>query len=163
VRGQANSPLEGLGDRWLGQAMVKVYDKLNAKGLLEQTIDHDDHPDTPNLSRRQAYSEMFKANRDYVISAMGRGHAPNQDLGQMLAMYWDNRSIELLMPSEAWPQSKVLAYLDSSVGLANDVYGGYWISQKGIPLEPNGTSSGGYTGEYGPHCVDMVARIAALT
>lgn len=161
-RQKSTSPLSGLGDRWMGKALVTVYDDMKARDMLDVLVDHDDDPKTPLLTRREAWAQMFAANREYMAK-IERGHAPNQDLGQIQAMFWDDKALALLSPSEAWPKKTIKSYIASAAGLRKDIYGGYWFSEKGIALEPNGTSGGGYTGDYGPHNVDFLAKLVAYT
>lgn len=155
----AYNPLEGLGDQYLGEAFVMLYDLI--KGKLSQTIDSDDDPTTPAISRQQAYTQLFKANRQYVSG--NRGHAPNQDLGEIWAIYWANEALKLLSPADVWPDQQMLTYLYSASGLAPDVYGGHWFSSKGMPLEALGSSAGGYACDYGVSNVRLISTLAAQT
>jgi hypothetical protein len=148
----AYSQLED-GDQYLGQALVLLYDQI--KDQLDHTIDNDDNPSTPPITLRAAYTQMFLANRTYVTT--NRGHAPNQDLMQVSAMYWDNEALKLLSPTDTWPMQKIFSYLYAGAGLLPDIYGGTWFSQKGMPLE------GSYSCDYGVLCVDLLCGLAVAT
>jgi hypothetical protein len=104
---------------------------------------------------------MLLANREYCRTH--RGNAPNQDLAQVSTIYWVNRALKLLSPAEAWDDDTVHGYLMQAVGQAPDHYGGTWFSRRGLPLEANGTSSGGYACEYGPSCVNLIVNLASWT
>jgi hypothetical protein len=143
----------------LGWVFTIVYDQIAP--YLDTTIDHDDNVATAPISRRQAYTQMLIANREYCRSH--RGNAPNQDLAQMTTIYWINQALKLLSPADAWPDAQVRGYLLEAVGLAADHYGGNWFSRKGLPLEANGTSGGGYAYEYGPSCVKLIVDLADAT
>jgi hypothetical protein len=158
-RTPASNILEGFGDMNLGWVFTLVYDQIAP--YLDTTIDHDDNSATAPITRRQAYTQMLIANREYCRSH--RGNAPNQDLAQMTTVYWINQALKQLAPADAWPDSQVRGYLMEAVGLAPDHYGGTWFSRRGLPLEANGTSGGGYAYEYGPSCVNLIVDLAAAT
>jgi hypothetical protein len=158
-RTPAYNILEGFGDMHIGQVFTMVYEQLEP--YLDQTIDHDDNPATPPITRRKAYRQMLVDNREYCRTH--RGNAPNQDLAQMSTIYWINQALKLLSPADAWADDKVRGYLLEAVGLALDHYGGTWFSRKGLPLEANGTSAGGYAAEYGPSCVNLIVNLADWT
>ena len=161
VRTDASSCLEGFGDRSLGKAFVMLHEQILAGGYLDELIDHDDNPDTPKVTRRAAYPEMFAANRKYVVTE--RGHATNQDLAQILAMYYSNEALRIISPDDVWSDEEVLRYAYSAAGITEDIYGGRWFSQKGMPLEPNGTSGGAYSSGYGINCLTLLAELAEVT
>jgi hypothetical protein len=162
-RKPAGSCLEGFGTAGPGDAFVAVQKELAAKGLLDRGVDHDGDPRTPPAPRRQAWADMFARHRDFLASAEGRGHATNQDLAQMTALWPANEALRTLAPDKAWPREKALSYIRAAVGLAKDPLGGYWVTRKGLCLEPWGTLGGGYCGNYGLMSVHEVARLADLT
>ena len=69
----------------------------------------------------------------------------------------------MLAPDKAWPREKALHYVRSAVGLERDPLGGYWVTRKGLALEPWGTLGGGYCGNYGLNCVHEMTALAQLT
>jgi len=160
-RRNAVSCLEGFGTMSLGRAFALLSRQIQALGYLDELIDHDDNPDTPPVTRANAYTAMFVALRDYVVTE--RGHAPNQDLAQILAMFWANEALKTLSPEDVWSEGKVLEYAYSAAGITEDIYGGRWLSSKGMPLEPNGTSGGAYSSGYGVNCLALLAQLAEAT
>ncbi|HHX01139.1 MAG TPA: hypothetical protein GX739_00565, partial [Firmicutes bacterium] len=137
-----------------------LADQIEQLGYLEQLIDHDGNPSTSKVTRGEAYLSMYVKSRDYLIP---RGHAPNQFGVNAYAAYLANEAIKLLDPGQAWPQDRMLEHLYIAVGLRTDRYGGSWISPKGLSLEPNGSSRGGYCGNYGPHAIELLANLARVT
>lgn len=152
--------LEGFGTRGLGKALVMVYDQMLATGYLDELIDHDLDPETAEVTRAEAYSKMFAAHRDYIVTM---GHAVNQVLANTVSFAWANEALKLLAPEMAWSDEQMRPHLYASAGYAPDRYGGVWFSEKGMPVEPNGTTSGGYTGDYNTKSVEFMIDLAALT
>ncbi|MDH7569869.1 MAG: hypothetical protein QHJ73_09820, partial [Armatimonadota bacterium] len=163
ARKKAGSCLEGFGTAGLGQAFVVLADTLQQQGLLEVLVDEDADPATPPVARRLAYATMFERHRDFLASPVGRGHATNQDLAQMTALWLSNEALRRLAPERAWPRAEALRYVRSAVGLERDPLGGYWVTRKGLALEPWGTLGGGYCGNYGLMAVGQLCRLAELT
>jgi hypothetical protein len=162
-RPAAGSCLEGFGTQALGQAVLLLQNELAAGKLLEQPIDADGDPSTPALPRREAWAEMLRRHRDFLASKEGRGHAANQDLAQMNALWSANEVARVLAPPQAWPREKALEYVHSAAGLTKDPLGGYWITRKGLCLEPWGTLGGGYCGNYGLMGVHQLSDLARWT
>lgn len=161
-RGHGWSCIEGYGTRWLARAFLEVADVLKAKGILDEPIDDDNDPNTSPLPRHKVYARMFALHRDYLVRE-ARGHATNQDLFQIQSMWLCNEALRHLAPQEAWSREKALEFVYSAVGLAPDLLGGFWVSPKGLPLEPWGTLGGGYCGNYGIGCVHLICEMAELT
>ena len=159
----AGSCLEGFGTQALGQAALLLQDEFAARKLLDQPIDADGDPATPALRRREAWAEMLRRHRDFLASKAGRGHATNQDLAQMTALWAANEAVRVLAPPLAWPRERAMEYVYSAVGLAKDPLGGFWISRKALGLEPWGSLGGGYCGNYGLMAVHQVCALAELT
>jgi hypothetical protein len=142
---------------------VLIQKESAEKGMLDQEIDTDDDPKTPRVSRRTAYAEMFDNQRSYLVSDRGRGHASNQDMAQIGAMWLANESLRSLAPEKVWPREKALGYVYCAVGLRECPLGGFWVTRKGLALEPWGTLGGGYSGNYGAGCVQEICRLAELS
>ena len=155
--------LDGFGIMGLAESFIVAYDAIEQSGALGRKLDNDDSSETPSLVRRVAYAQLFRKARDYLVSQVGRGHAPNQDLANVLAAWLANDCVDLLEPGRSWPYGLAIGYARSAAGLARDPYGGHWISAKGLAMEPNGSSNGGYCGNYGEGCVAMLCRLAQLT
>ncbi|MCE5217247.1 hypothetical protein LLH03_09490 [bacterium] len=159
----AGSCLEGFGTSALGQCLVLVGPELAAGGFVDKACDDDGDPGSPEISRRQAWAQMLAKHRDFLAGPYGRGHATNQDMAQMGALWLANEAIRFLEPDKAWPRDRALSYVYSAAGIAKDVLGGYWVTRKGLCLEPWGTLGGGYCGNYGANCVRELCRLAAMT
>ena len=162
-RRRAGGCLEGFGIQGIAQAFLLAHREIERTGALDREIDNDDDPNTPALSRRTAYGQLFRKARDYLVSPGGRGHAPNQDLANIIAAWLANDCVDILEPGRAWPHRLALGYARSAVGLEPDPYGGRWVSPDGLAMEPNGSSNGGYCGNYGEGCVAMICRLAQLS
>jgi hypothetical protein len=157
------SCLEGFGTIALGQTILSAPEAMLSDSVLSVAIDDDDDPVTPPVPRRTAWAKMLALHRDYLASPVGRGHATNQDMAQILALWQANEALHILAPDLAWPREKTLPYVYSAVGLAPDVLGGYWVTSKGLCLEPWGTLAGGYCGNYGANCVQELCHLAKVT
>ena len=129
---------------------------------LEEMIDDGD-PTAPAVRRREVWAAMFVRCRDFLTSPQGRGNATNQDLAQITSMWLANEALPMPAPDMAWPREKALHYVRSAVGLERDPLGGYWVTCKGLALEPWGTLGGGYCGNYGLLCVHEMTTLAQLT
>lgn len=162
-RRRAGNCLEGFGQQGLGAAFLTVEHQLASTPYLNQLVDEDANPDTPAIPRRQAWANLFAASRDYLTSSVGRGHAPNQDMADQLAAYLSNRALRVLAPERAWSKARMRDYLDSAAGFKPDIYGGRWLSRKGLSLEPNGSLNGGFCGNYGPAVIEPLFRLAERT
>lgn len=155
--------LEGFGTQGLGRAALLTGAALAASGRLAETLDDDADAKTPAVPRRLAWTRMLAAHRDYLVSDRGRGHATNQDLAQIRAMWLCNEALRQLEPAQAWPRAQTLAYVEQATGLARNPMGDYWLTAKALALEPWGTLAGGYSGDYGVNCVYQVCDLAELT
>jgi hypothetical protein len=127
-------------------------------------IDNDDNPATPNVTRRQAYTTLMVASRAYLRSAVGRGHAPNQDVSDQWAALVANEALRLLSPDQVWPADRLLLLMNQSLGLLPQpnctglafweectatLPNSLWISPLGMSMEPHGSLQGGYSDGYG--------------
>jgi len=162
-RNPGNGCLMGFGMMGLPAAFLVLQKEITSSDSLEQGIDDDDNVETPAVPRGQAYADLFVGMRDYLVSPRGRGHAPNQDMADILAAYLCDRCLRHLRPAQAWSDQDLKRYVDAACGFDKDIYGGYWISRKGLSLEPHGSSNGGYCGNYGPSVIDPLFRLAMLT
>jgi hypothetical protein len=153
-RQEATNPLEGFGHRRLGEAFVRLYDRMEQLRLLDVKIDNDNDPSTPEITRREAYARMFENSRSYMVRDPGR--IANQEINNMLGMYFANESLKRLSPETAWSDDKVYDYLYKATGVKKNVIE-YTISPKGIPMEF------GYDGSYGKHTIEMLSDLARYT
>lgn len=156
------SALEGAGQRGFSKAFCMIYDAASKEGLLDKEIDHDDNPETPKLTRREAYLDMFVKAR-YHMAVTGCGHAPNQDAHDKLAMVYHNQAVGLLDSKQAWDDDEIMKYVRMALGTEPNLLNKrYWVSPKGIPLEPGGTNYGGYDVGYSVATAELAAEIASV-
>lgn len=160
--GRANaqgSPIEGNGTWALGSAIVQLENDATFLAALDQPI----NPTLePGVTRAQAYASMLLNHLNFLDTA--HGHAPNQDQLQARAYIFTNLALQFLDSrygtSNAISNSAVLSYVDTSFGLAEDQYGGVYVSPYGLSLELNGTGNGSYDGGYGEGGMRMMMRNA---
>lgn len=179
-RANAYAVLEGFGQQSLGRAFELIYNDAEEKGLLDVLIDDDNDDvliksesgnyednyfaegETPRIPRREAYERMFKMGRDYLTTD-GAGHAPNQDLADIVAALHQDNALKLLGSEEAWSDDERLFYCRRAVGEENNLYTqSRWMSPKGTILEANGSWQGSYSGDYGALAIRDVGRIAEI-
>ena len=89
---------------------------MDAAGLLDATMDDDDDPTTPNVTRRKAYSTLFTLSRGYLYTV----GATNQELGDAKGVWAANHEPagnHRLQPAR-WPIA-VCAALDGLRSLAD--------------------------------------------
>jgi hypothetical protein len=156
------SPLEGFGVKGLARAYLLLAEPLAQSGVLEQLVDHDLDPATPKQARRVAWADMFVRARGFLLSA-GRGHASNQDQAATTAAYLANEVIRSLDPARVSPTADLLAAVDEGFGLLPSPLGGYWITNKGLSLEPWGTLAGSYDGHYSYSPISLSTLAASAT
>eukprot|EP00040_Diaphanoeca_grandis_P011172 m.57240 g.57240 ORF g.57240 m.57240 type:complete len:843 (+) comp22353_c0_seq1:83-2611(+) len=158
----AGNPLEGWGHTSIARAFANVFAGMQATGKLDDTMDDDDDPTTPNITRRSAYTRLFNMSRSY-LDTFGATYCPNQELGDAKGVWAANQALKLLSPSLAWSEEHLLASIVlPAIGLANfsDAMWkaknkfprppGNWItiSPAGISLEAIGSLAGGYSNGY---------------
>jgi autotransporter-associated beta strand protein len=167
------NPLEGYGTQGLGLALDLIYTEAQTDAptntLLQSYLSAMISDGVNTLTRRQAWENMFNNNVTYLTTT-GRGHATNQDLAQMTAMWLENTASLSLGSSSALTTGTALQYVYSATGLApsplsaTPSQAGYWFSPLGLPLEPWGTLGGGYDGNYGmANSLEEVTYLAQLT
>lgn len=106
-RRPAANPLEGWGHTSLARAFSYVEVAMASSGRLDQMIDADDDPHTPNVTRRAAYSRLFNLSRSYLYET-GSTYCPNQELGDAKGVWAANHAVRLLDPTLAWSEQQVL-------------------------------------------------------
>lgn len=148
--------LEGFGVHALPDAFLDVHEDITDSMLDDVMVDADDNPDTPDVSRRTAYTNLFKGIINHMLD--DRGHAPNQDRAQVHAMYQANRCLQILSPGDAWEESTAKQWVYQATGaeMATIYPGTYWESEKGLALEVHGTINGGYCGNYGTAAISFL-------
>eukprot|EP01047_Picozoa_sp_COSAG01_P046337 COSAG01_NODE_4342_length_5118_cov_2.630205_1_plen_1459_part_00 len=158
-RKPATGHLGGWGATSVARTFIMVAQDLIANGLMTDTIDDDDNPLTPNITRASAYRTMFLQSRAFVSSG-GQTMCPNQELGDSKAAWVTNNAIALLDKNSAWSEETVLSTIvRPTLGLSNisrkmfgnkSVPRGNWvtISPKGLSMEAGASMRGGYTPGY---------------
>jgi hypothetical protein len=142
-----------------------LHEEIEARGYLEETIDHDNNPDTEEIPRREAYVRMFEQGRAHVTSDPGRRIA-NQELANRTAMYVLNEALKKLEPEKAWSEEYILDDLYEATGTKpnSDAVRPYTVSPKGLGIEGlSYTDVGGFDANYGPHSVRFVSDLAKWT
>lgn len=165
-RKEGGGIIEGFGVKGIGEAIISLYAAMNEREMLDVLIDHDNNPNTPKVSRREAYTEMLVKARSHLTRI--RGRIANQELANMYAMYLVNEAVKLLTPEEAWSDEKVYEYIYPALGLTINKHEGarrpYTISPKGIGMEGNSFEDrGGYDGNYGPHSIKFASYLSKYT
>jgi len=159
-RRRAGNCLEGFGHMGIGAAFLLMKQEIERSRCLDELVDEDDNPNTPSVPRRDAWTRLFQGSRDFLTTT--RGHAPNQDIANQVASYLSNLCLRELSPEQAWPEDKIRKYAYAACGFEPSIYGGTWISRKGISCEPHGTLNGGYCGNYG-EVTEPLCYLAQLT
>jgi len=166
-RMDALNPLEGWGHTSIARTFILTADAFASSGLLDEQIDDDDDPMTPNVTRRNAYAQLFNMSRYYLSESKGVTYCPNQNLGDAKGAFCANRALELLNTATfaAWSDEEMLdRVVRPAIGLVNfsqamwvaktggkvPLPAGEWvtISPAGISLEAIGSMSGGYSSGY---------------
>ena len=152
-RSDHSPPLEG-GQRHFYNAFRIVYQDLEDAGLLDVHIDNDLNPDTPKLSRREAYAEMAeRSSRLYEQNVERNRTIANQVIHNYIPLYYIWSSIRQFQPDKALSEERMIELAEIAGGIRRQPSsGGYMYSPRGMPLE------GGYDGNYGGggmHLVDL--------
>jgi hypothetical protein len=179
-RSDASGVLEGVTHQEIAKAFLMTHADMENAGLLDQFVDDDNNAGTPVVSRRQAYTDLFREFVDFQSGAFGGwngsnaprdyGHAPNQDLYQVGGLAWAMEALELLNPTafHADPATshdiaqqvlKTRAYQAAGVTITPH-NNSWWFSPAGLPLEAGGLKGGGYSSEYGQRQSEEIWDIA---
>ena len=130
---------------------------------LSQMVDADD-TGHKTMSRRDAWARLLVNSRDYL--QWNRGHAPNQDLADVLAAQIADSALATIAPEQRISRAAMLRGAKQAVGIlaqpsddgpwkplpgagpvtATDP--GFWFSKHGISMEPNTNVNGGYSHGY---------------
>jgi len=170
-RTAGGSPLEGYGTQGLGLAFDLIYAEAQKDSttntLLQSYLSATISDGVNTLTRQQAWANLFNGNVQFLLN--NRGHATNQDLAQITAMWLENQAA-VSLGSTALSTSAALQYVYSATGLAASPLSstasqaGFWFSPMSLPMEPWGTLGGGYDGNYGmSNCLTELVYLAELT
>ena len=155
--------LEGYGHMGFSAAVNLIIGELS-EATLSGMVDADD-TGALTMSRRDAWTRLLINSRDYL--QWNRGHAPNQDLADVLAAQLADNALAVLSPSSRLPRAAMLRAARQAVGIlgqpssdgpwkpkpgtgpVNSTEAGFWFSTEGISMEPNTNVNGGYSHGYG--------------
>jgi hypothetical protein len=154
--------LEGYGHMGFSAAVDLVAEVVSNETLSEM-VDADD-TGQKTLTRRDSWARLLVNSRDYL--QWNRGHAPNQDLADILAAQIADHGLGKIAPSCRISREAMLRGVKQAVGILQQPadgwpykpppgYGpvsstnpGYWFSKEGISMEPNTNVNGGYSHGY---------------
>lgn len=158
--------LTGFGLRSVPQSVLLVYDDIVSGGYFDESIDSD-ADGTVDKNRKTAWAEMMSASRDFLVSLDGAGHAPNQDMADIIAALRFEKTLRLMNSSYSWKsqgnENEVENQLDMALGFKiNKACSSYWVSPKGLILENFGSIQGGYSGDYGTAALAEISQLVEL-
>jgi hypothetical protein len=115
----------------LGEALMAVYDGLNSRGDLSQTVNFG----SGNVTRRVGYADFFADGRDWRASQpQWQMSYTNQVMYVAVSYCAADRAAKMLDPSYAWSDAYCLQQAKKAVGLLpwdcniGMYYGGYnWV------------------------------------
>ena len=145
--------LEGYLMSGAGMAFLRIFPEI--KGRLDEDIDSDGDG-KKDISRRKAYRLMFEKWLQWVGRA--RGHAPNQDMADLVGAYIINRCYQLLGETAVTSpidlrkmEEEIIGEKIPSILFEEKRTWGYkkWFTPKGLTMEGRTTSYGsGYDAGY---------------
>ena len=145
-------------------AAVNLIVRNVSDATLAEKIDADD-TGVKSMTRRDAWTRLLVNSRDYL--QWNRGHAPNQDLADVLAAQLADNALATLSPASCLPRAAMLRAARQAIGIlaqpsddgpwkpppgtgpVNSTNPGFWFSKEGISMEPNTNVNGGYSHGYG--------------
>jgi len=152
------SPGLEVGQRFFWDGLAMVLPDLAKTGLLDVTMDDDLDPDTPDVTRWEAYTRMARRSFNLYASQVLQCSIANQMIHNFLALNSVYKVIRLLDPeSAAQDATKVEELAEVAVGIRrNPVWNNYSYSPKGMPQED------GYDANYGKGGLQLI-EVAELT
>ncbi len=151
------------GERVMGEVFLMLHEEMEEMGYLDQTIDDDLNPDTPEINRAKAYENMFYNMSYYMFEYISRRTAVNQDLFNIISGTAAEQCLKILNPSRCRSISDLHYLWYTSTGLAVAPWDSIQISPKGLSMETHGHLNGAYDGNYGMHGASMAADLALMT
>ena len=155
--------LTGFGLRSVAQAMVMISGAAEEKGYFAGMIDSNADGNA-DMMRKSAWENMAAAARDFLVSLDGAGHAPNQDMADIIAALRFEKALQILNSPLSWKaldcEDNIEKYLDIALGFSiNKACSSYWVSPKGLILENFGSIQGGYSGDYGIEALEEMSQL----
>ena len=181
IQDEGTGSLEGITHQEIAKAFLMTRTAMESAGLLDQLVDDDNKTSTPMITRRQAYTDLFREFVDFHTGYFGgqpndpfnvteHGHAPNQDLYQVGGLAWSMEALETLNPtafdpnpttSHATAQSELKTRAYQAAGITiSPLNNSVWFSPAGLPLEAGGLKGGGFSSEYGQRQSEEIWDIA---
>lgn len=151
--------LTGFGLRSVGESIIMLFDEFGNDDWNE--IIDSDADGVPDTDRITAWGNMMALARDQLVSTEGSGHAPNQDMANIIAALRFNTCLSKMGSESVWKQGKSAELLDICFGFGkSSALSSYWLSPKGTILENFGSVQGGYSGDYGSAAAAELSQLA---
>ena len=149
--------LEG-SQRFFWDGFRLVLPDLEKEGLLDVRIDDDLDPNTPEISRRDAYTQMARRSYELYSKQVRSRSIANQMIHNFRALYSVYCVLKMLDPEKArQEQERMKEAAEIAVGIRrNPKWQNYSYSPRGMPLED------GYDANYGNGGMQMI-EVAELT
>ncbi len=151
------------GARAVGEVYTELHEPIENGGYLDELIDDDLNPDTPMVSRRSAYTNMYVKASDYMFNVIQRKPAVNQELFNVVSGVSFQMALKTLSPHSCMKDADLKKRMYEASGIFPTPRGSILISPKGLSMETVGHLDGAYDGNYGPHGAAMVADLALIT
>lgn len=151
------------GARAVGEVFTELADPIISGGYLDQLIDDDLNPNTPEITRRQAYINMYTKASNYMFNELVRKPAVNQELFNVVSGVAFQMALKKISPSSCMSDDELKTRMYEATGILATPRGSILISPKGLSMETVGHLDGAYDGNYGPHGAAMVADLALMT
>ncbi len=158
-REASGNHLTGFGLRSAAQSMIMICGDVNFNVKIDS--DADGAADT---DRKKAWEQMAASARDYLVSLDGAGHAPNQDMADIIAALRFEKALQMMNSSLSWKvqnkEEEIEKQLDMALGFKTNIAcSSYWVSPKGLILENYGSIQGGYSGDYGIEALEEMSQL----
>ncbi len=161
-RMEANGGINA-GARAVGEVFTEVGEEIIAMGYLDEYIDDDLNPDTPEITRREAYINMYVKGTDYMFNVVQQKPAVNQEQFNVISGTAFQMALKMIDPSKCMSESELMYRVYQATGVTRTFRGSILISPKGLSMETIGHLDGAYDGNYGPHGAAMLADFALMT
>ena len=142
---------------------TELADAIEAGGYLDEYIDDDLNPNTPMVTRKKAYINMYVKASDYMFNVIQRKPAVNQELFNVVSGVAYQMALKRLSPESCMSDEALKQRMYEATGVVASPRGSILISPKGLSMETVGHLDGAYDGNYGPHGAAMVADLAYMT
>ena len=152
--------LEGFGVRSAGAAVIELYKEIGP--YLSEMIDSD-ADGKADKTRYEAWEEMFSRAWDFYTSYDGAGHAPNQDMAQLIAALRFQYCLKLMDSDSLRSDEEIEKQINICLGKdLSKALSSYWVSPKGLILENFGSVQGGYSGDYSTNALAELSQAAEI-